>query len=390
MKHLINGKMKKCILFVLSIIAFISCRANQMSIEVSNPSDIAHEKTTVEITWADILAGLPAADPLKIVVINAATGSELEHQVIYHGEKTPQMLIFQVTLAPKESVNLYISEGVPKQQPVYKTFGRFVPERKDDFAWENDRIAFRMYGPALANENPSDGVDIWLKKTEKLIVDQFYNDDLNNKKSYHIDHGEGLDCYAVRHTLGAGGIAPFINDTLWVGNHYITQKVLDNGPLRTTFTLTYNNLPVGKKIFSKEITISLDAGSQLNKAVVSFDGDFTDIQVAAGIFLHQDPGNIKTNTAAGYSAFAETATSDAGVPAGRNYIATIIPDGKMTGSLNQQNHLLALAPYKKGEKFTYYFGGGWNQWGFATDEAWFDYVAAFSARLKNPLKIIIE
>ena len=383
--------MKNRILILAVLVAIVSCKANVMTIEVSNPSDITHENTTVEISWADVIAKLPAADPLKIVVTHAATGDELAHQVVYHGEQTPQMLIFQVTLAPKESVKLSVSEGVAKQQPVSKTFGRFVPERKDDFAWENDRVAFRMYGPALANENPSNGVDIWLKKTEKLIVDQFYNDDLNNKKSYHVDHGEGLDCYAVRHTLGAGGIAPFIDDTLWVGNHYVTQRVLDNGPLRTTFVLTYNNLPAGKKIFSEEITISLDAGSQLNKGVVSFDGDFTDIHVATGIFLHQDPaGNIKTNTSAGYIAFAETATSDARVPAGRNYIATVIPDGKMIGSLNQQDHLLAIAPYKKGDKFTYYFGGGWNQWGFETDETWFGYVAAFAAKLNNPLKIIIE
>lgn len=32
-------------------------------------------------------------------------------------------------------------------------FCRQVPERMDDFAWENDRGAFRMYGPALW-ENP--------------------------------------------------------------------------------------------------------------------------------------------------------------------------------------------------------------------------------------------
>jgi len=382
--------MKKWIILILSIMMLASCQVNQMAIKVSNPSDIAHENTTVEIAWNDIFAKLPAADPSKMVVVDAITGNELAHQTLYFGEPKPQMLIFQVTLAPKESVKLFIRKGASQQHPVYKTFGRFVPERKDDFAWENDRVAFRMYGPALASENPSNGVDIWLKKTEKLIVDQFYNDDLNNKKSYHIDHGEGLDCYSVRHTLGAGGIAPFINDTLWVGNHYITQRVLDNGPLRTVFVLTYNNLPVGKKIFSEEITISLDAGSQLNKGVVSFDGDFTDIHVAAGIFLHQDPGNIKTNIATGYSAFAEIATSDAGVPAGRSYIATVIPGGKMTGSLNQQDHLLAIAPYKKGDKFTYYFGGGWSQWGFATDEAWFNYVAAFAERLKNPLEITIE
>jgi len=361
-----------------------------MSVQVSNPSDAAHEKTTVEMAWADIIAKLPGATPEKVSVTNAKTGNELAHQIVYHGEQTPQMLIFQVTLAPKESVTLFIKETAPKQQPVPKTFGRFVPERKDDFAWENDRAAYRMYGPALANEYPSNGVDLWLKKTEKLIVDQFYNDDLNNKKSYHVDHGEGLDCYKVGHALGCGGIAPFVNDTLWVGNHYITQRVLDNGPLRTTFMLTYNNLPVGKEVWSKEIVISLDAGSQLNKGVVSFDGNFTDIKVAAGIFLHRDPGNIKTDIAAGFNAFGEIATSDAGVPAGRNYVATVIPGGKMIGSLKQQEHILAIAPYKKGEKFTYYFGGGWSQWGFPTDEAWFDYVAAFAAKLKNPLKVTIE
>ncbi len=382
--------MKNWIIIVLSLLVLASCKVNQMAVEVSNPSDVSHEKTTVEMAWTDVAAKLPAIDPSKIVVVNAKGGNELAHQIVYLGQQAPQMLIFQVTLAPKESVNLLIKESAPKQQPVAKTFGRFVPERKDDFAWENDRVAFRMYGPALAKENPSNGVDIWLKKTEKLIVDQFYNDDLKNKKSYHVDHGEGLDCYKVGHALGAGGISPFVNDTLWVGNHYVTQQVLDNGPLRTTFKLTYDNLPVGKKIFTEEFVISIDTGSQLNKGVVSFGGDFTNMKVAAGIFLHQDPGNIKTDLAAGYNAFGEMATSDAGVPAGRNYIAVVIPDGKMAGSLKQQDHLLALAPYTKGDKFTYYFGGGWSQWGFATDDAWFDYVANFAARLKNPLKVIIK
>ena len=384
--------MKNCIvLIILSIAMFVSCKPVQIAvIEVSNPSDVTHNNTTVEIAWADIVAKQPAADPAKIVILCAKTGEEVAHQIVNFGEETPQMLIFQVTLAPNESVKMLVNEGTPKKQPVYKTFGRFVPERKDDFAWENDIVAFRMYGPALAPENPSNGVDLWVKKTEKLIVDQFYNDDLNNKKSYHVDHGEGLDCYKVGHALGCGGIAPFVNDTLWVGNHFLTQEVLDNGPLRTTFRLTYNNLPVGKQTYSEEIIISIDAGSQLNKATVSFDGDFTEIKVAAGIFLHQDPGNIKTDIAAGFNAFGEIATSDAGVPAGRNYVATLIPDGKMTGSLKQQNHILAIAPYKKGDKFTYYFGGGWSQWGFATDDEWFDYVAEFAAKLKNPLKITIN
>lgn len=380
--------MKNWMLITVFFMALASCKVNQVSVEVTNPSDITHDKTTVEVAWTDILNKLPSADPANILVACAESGKEIPSQVIYNGQKTPQMLIFQVTLAPKESAKLLIKEGAPEAYTA-KAFGRHVPERKDDFAWENDRVAFRMYGPALANENPSNGVDIWLKKTEKMIVNQFYNDDLNNKKSYHVDHGEGLDCYKVGHTLGAGGISLYSDNTLWVGNHYVTQEVLDNGPLRVTFRLTYNNLPVGEKTFSEEIVISLDGGSQLNKAVVSFNGDFTEMQVAGGIFLHDEIGNIKANVQQGFIAYGEKATSDAGLPAGRNYIGVLFPKG-MTESLQETDHLLALAPYKKGEKFTYYFGGGWSEWGFKTDDDWFAYMADYAVRLKNPLKVTVN
>ncbi len=381
--------MKNWIIIALSIVVLASCKVNQITIEVSNPSDVVHENTTVEMAWTDIVAKLPSINPSKIVMVSAKDGGELVHQVIYNGQTTPQMLIFQVTLAPGESIKLLIKEGIPKQYQT-KVYGRYVPERKDDVAWENDRIAFRMYGPALANENPSNGVDIWMKKTEKMIIDQFYKDDLENGKSYHIDHGEGLDCYKVGHALGAGGIAPYLDHQLWVGNHYTTQKVLENGPLRCTFVLTYDSIPVKDKLFTEKIVISLDAGSQLNKAEVSYDGNFTEMQVAPGIFLHQDPGVVKTDVSEGYIAFGETATSEAGVPAGRNYAAVVIPNGKMTDSLKQWEHLLALAPYQKGENFTYYFGGGWSEWGFETDEAWFTYVANFAAQLKHSIIVSIK
>ena len=35
----------------------------------------------------------------------------------------------------------------------------YVPERKDDFAWENDKIAFRAYGKALRKTK---GQCLWL------------------------------------------------------------------------------------------------------------------------------------------------------------------------------------------------------------------------------------
>ncbi|MDR1672267.1 MAG: DUF4861 domain-containing protein [Bacteroidales bacterium] len=380
--------MKNIIIALCVAAALVSCGKRQVTVEVNNPSNVVHDKTTVEIAWADIVAKIPAADPAKLVVTSVTTGEERPSQVIYNGQETPQALIFQVTLGGEESASFLIASGTP-QEYVVRTSGRYVPERKDDIAWENDRVAFRMYGPKLAPEYPSNGVDIWMKRTEELVVDEFYREELQNHISYHEDHGKGLDCYKVGHELGAGGICPYINDTLWIGNHYTTQKVLDNGPLRTTFVLTYDNLPVGKQTFSENITISLDGGSQLNKAEVSFDGDFTEIQVALGISLHEERGNTKADAASGYIAYGENAVSEVEhIPSGRNYVGVVATT--ITETLEKNRHLLALASYKKGDKLTYYFGGGWSKWGFDTDEAWFDYVAQFTARVKNPLKVSVQ
>ena len=42
--------------------------------------------------------------------------------------------------------------------PEPTTFARFVPERSDDFARENDKVAFRAYGPALHDSKEKSGV----------------------------------------------------------------------------------------------------------------------------------------------------------------------------------------------------------------------------------------
>ena len=107
-----------------------------------------------------------------------------------------------------------------------RVFGRFVPERKDDFAWENEYAAFRMYGPALAPENPSNGVDLWLKASPELIVDSFYYREHELGLPYHINYGKGLDCYKVGHTTGCGGLAIVADGKLWIGGPYSRHEIL--------------------------------------------------------------------------------------------------------------------------------------------------------------------
>ena len=148
------------------------------------------------------------------------------------------------------------------------------------------------------------GVDYWAKCTEELIVDEFYNGELKQGLSYHRNRGHGMDFYKVAHTLGCGGIAPYAADSLWVGNHFDSYKVLENGPLRTVFTLTYDSVKVGNDFYKQTITITANAGSLLNKAVVTFSGKAKKMQLASGIFLHDGKGDLKLNVANGTVAYA--------------------------------------------------------------------------------------
>lgn len=377
--------MKKIAVLILSVVAFWACDGKKIQIEVSNPSTLDKVNEMVEIDWQSISRPLNVAAGADIVLLDEA-GKQVPCQVLKKGGEDAVSIIFPATVKAGAKSVFVAKAGKPKQfSPL--VFGRQVAERKDDFAWENDRMAFRMYGPALADENPSNGVDIWLKRTEDLIVDKFYHDELVNKKSYHVDHGDGLDCYKVGHTLGAGGIAPYFNDSLWVGNHYDSFRIIDDGPLRFSFELTYNSIPVSGKGLKETIRISLDAYSQMNKAEVTFTGDVEPVKLAGGIFLHQIIGVTKTDVAAGYIAYAENAVSDAGLASGRNYVGVVMPG--MKEAKQTAVHLLALADYKIGQAYTYYFGAGWSKWGFEIDDTWFRYIADYSQSVRQPLQAVV-
>jgi len=323
----------------------------------------------------------------KPFVLKNEKGIEIDYQLIYNNNKEIASIIFQADVNAKSKTSYSITAGKPKTAKQL-TYARFIPERKDDFAWENDLAAYRMYGPALANENPSNGVDLWLKRTSDTIINKRFRDELTNGLSYHIDRGNGLDCYKVGHTLGAGGIAPYQDGKLWVGNHYDRFKVLENGPLRSTFILYYNALKVGNETISQEIKITTMAGSPLNKATVTYSSNKSAFQLAAGIYTHDEKGTKHSNIKSGVIAYAEDAMQDAKTAVGRNYVAVIF--NKAQSVIEQDNHLLITSNYKSGQTFSYYFGGGWSKWHYPTDKDWFEAMEKFSQKLKQPLKVEIK
>ncbi len=376
--------MKRFVFFLIASLLFASGVYAQRTIVVTNTTGNDRKAEIVEVK----ICKLKSDFNKKSFILKNEKGQETGYQLVYDGKKNPSSLIFQADVKANSTSTYTLTEGKPANVKS-KTFARFVPERKDDFAWENDMAAYRMYGPALANENPSNGVDLWLKSTTDLVVDQRYNDDIHNEISYHIDHGKGLDCYKVAHTLGCGGITPYADDSLWIGNHYDHYKVIEVGPLRSVFSLTYDSVKVGDKYYKEVLTITCDAGSILNKGVVTYTGPAQQMELASGIYLHEAPGNLKVDVANGTQAYAEPAVSDFNVPAGRDYIGVVVSE-KVNNSKRDGDHSLLLSPYKVGQKFTYYFGGGWNKWIYYTDNDWFKAIENFKTFVQHPLLVKVK
>ena len=303
---------------------------------------------------------------------------DLDISTSRHIEKIMKKILFSMivllslTACQKEAV-----------QP--KVYGRYVPERKDDFAWENEYAAFRMYGPALRPENPSNGVDLWLKKSPELVVDSFYYREHVLGLPYHINYGKGLDCYKVGHTCGAGGLVVLTpsNDIqqpqtyqTWIGGAYDRWEILEQTPDKFVFRLEYDSLLVTGHILHESITITAEAGQLQNKAEVVLTANSQEpiansLLVGGGIYLHDTVDYHLTIPEVGYVFYEEDALSDktaakmnyeynGSTSQGRIQLSVKTPGATLTDIVD--GNLVAVRPYELGDTLTYYFGATWSEW----------------------------
>ena len=298
---------------------------------------------------------------------------------------------------------LCLTTGCTQQEQQSKVYGRYVPERKDDFAWENEYAAFRLYGPSLAPENPSNGVDLWLKNSPALVIDTMYGRELKDHRPYHINYDGNLDCYKVAHTAGCGGLVilaqdekcqlSIVNCQLNIGGPYSRQQVLEQTPDKFVFRLEYDSVPVAGQILRQTLTITAEAGTIWNKAEVVLSSDqqsaiSSQLFVGGGIFLHDTVDNVFQCEKCGLVAYAEDALSDkqaarmnfeynGSTSQGRSYIAVRTPDATIQDIID--GTLVSLRPYQLGDTLTYYFAACWSEWAdgersFPTDDDWFNAV----------------
>ncbi len=266
---------------------------------------------------------------------------------------------------------------------------RFVPERKDDFAWENDLMAFRAYGPAIKSTGgPEDsGIDCWLKRTSKPIVDKWYADDQKGI-SYHEDHGEGYDPYHVGGSRGCGGTALWHDGTLVGAGPYKTWKILEQTPSKCVFELTYDYpAKQGEDSLREVKRFTVEQGKPFIRTVSLFTRSgkpVAGLPVAIGVTTHDGKASVTLNQTRGWVSCWETIDGN-GLGTG-----VILPPGTpveardFKSATKDDCHALLITKTDANGMVTCYPGFAWVPEGRITSQSdWERILSTFSEKLST-------
>ncbi len=376
----------------------ISCSKfadDTVTVTVSNSSSINRKNETIQVAIKDLGQSF-IANPSCIAVTNKKTNDTLSTQLVdVDGNHIIDAILFQSNIVAN-SKNEYLFQ-VQKTEISFPTvaFSRFVPERTDDYAWENDRVAFRTYGPSAQkiyeNNTPggtlSSGIDCWLKKVDYPIINKWYEKHTKGTGSYHEDTGEGLDNYHVGKSRGCGGLTFVTDSILHVSKNFTSYKTIDTGAIRTGFTLSYDKWMANDTEVSEKKYITLDKGSNLmkvNATVLNVD------EITVGMTLHENDGSISSDTLKVWCNYFQphaSSTLNTAILCHPKYFKKIqIIESEKKDQSHALVHLKVID-----EKVEYYTGFNWAEsLQFASQQKWEQYLTEFSIRISEPLKITIQ
>ncbi len=372
------------------VLPALALAQNQLTVRATNKLSLARPGQTIELPAATLA---PLGVALDRIHVQDAAGKELLAQAVdtdFDAFRKPDILIFQADFAPNETKTFTLVAG-PKHvyaKADFKAHGRFVRERFDDFAWENDRIAHRAYGKALetwAGEPLiSSTIDIWSKRTPRMVVDEWYMLD-----NYHEDAGEGADFYSAGPTRGCGGIGLWAADRLWVSKNFVDSRVLANGPIRVCFELVYDVFEVNGVGVSEIKRVTLDAGSQLDHFQSSFkvfSRPERPVALTAGIGLKKVKGEqTELNAERGWLAKWEPMEKNAG----EQGLAVIVEPKLFEKQTEDERNLLMLVRAPD-HTVSYWAGFCWDKAGaIPTFAAWKKYVDDFAAAARSPIEVTV-
>ncbi|MGY5356026.1 DUF4861 domain-containing protein [Wenyingzhuangia sp. IMCC45467] len=376
-----------------TIITSCSQKENTKSILVKNTLNFEKTFETVELSKKFL-----NVTDLSTIGIRDTNGElQVTQTVDNDGDGTMDEILFQPKIAANSEKTYEIVSITEEEKPKAEVlcYSRFVPERTDDYTWENNKVAFRVYGPVaqqMIEENIpggtlSSGVDAWLKKVEYPIINKWYAENDKDPGFYHIDHGEGLDNFHVGSSRGVGGIAVKKEDTYYISKNYTKYRTITTGPIRTSFYLEYENWDAGGNLIKESKVVSLDLGSNFSKFTTSIEGTNT---ISAGLTLHEKDGVVTGNDENGWVSYwqphADSEIGTAIVAPKNTFVSYETYD---TEEVDLSNAYAKLNV--KNNSVVYYSGFAWLKSGqFKNKEDWENYLNMFSKQINTPLEVSIK
>lgn len=277
--------------------------------------------------------------------------------------------------------------------------GRVYPERNDDLAWENDIVGFRAYGPRTQkNGEKSYGYDIFFKYPGKgLVLEELYASQTSSRNwatvdslrkvdpaqarefersfTYHIDHGRGMDCYAVGATLGCGAPAVLTADSICYPWCYNDVEIIENGPDRFEAHISFEPKCICGDSITERRSIVLDKGYHLNYSEVTYEGMTHPLTVVAGFPRRNNPPTY-ASAQEGIVAMADPTQGDSNGKA----LLGLCCLNPVKSVVEKDGHTLAVVELKPGEKLRYYWGFAWDRTDIRSMDAWVEYLRNFKAK----------
>ena len=393
----INMKITNGIVFLLLTSTLFSYAQKAKIITISNPLKIDRAFETVEI--AKKALGLKSSDEFeKYGIREVGTTTFIVSQCVdENGDGISDVFLFQpkIKASSSKKYELVLNNDSKTKEPITYCYSRFVPERTDDYAWENNKVAFRTYGPVaqkmvedkVKGGTLTSGIDAWLKRVEYPILNKWYEKYTTGTGTYHKDTGEGLDNFHVGDSRGIGGVAVKIDTTYYFSKNFVSWKTITTGPIRTSFVLNYADWDAAGNKITELKHISLDYGSFLSRFEIEVSGTNS---ISTGITLHNNDGKTEGNLKAGWIDYWQP-----------------IDDSELgTGIVFPKNAAISFEKYvvaKKDlcnlyvnlnvtdNKVVYYTGFGWKKQGeFTTKETWENYLGQYATKINNPLIVKVN
>ena len=300
--------MKNSFLFLISVLTFIGCQSDSSQIVKTLIFSNDIDSKVVNIHNKDL------KDTDKPFIIKA-NGKEVPYQLIDAGFGKEVLLLTSFKTGEKVNFTQEFVEKKPSyQNRVAITFAEKKPPHQNCYdalrikptdsnkasdlfqmegpAWENDLVGFRNY------YDQRNTIDIFGKQVSDMVLAKAGIDGQN----YHELDNWGMDILKVGTSLGAGGIALQVKDSIYrisnpASSHF---QLLENGPLRASFILNHKDFSAGGNLYQIKHKITILAGTNFYESEVTISGLKGKEKLVTGIVnLHSTELHLLENTEEG-------------------------------------------------------------------------------------------